>query len=74
MAQGLRQVAPEVARKLVDMARQMRQMVYGGEGVPEWGTKFSEIESEAMSIGHELSRLMMEQAAAGQTEHLPDLP
>ena len=50
----------------------MRQLVYGGDGVPEWGTKFSQIESEAMSIGHELSRLMMEQAAAGQTEHLPD--
>ena len=72
MAQGRRQVSPEVAKQLVDMARQMRQIAYGGDGVPQWGTKFSEIESEAMSIGHELSRLMMEQAVDGQAEQLPD--
>ena len=72
MAQGRRQVSPEVARQLVDMARQMRQLVYGGDGVPKWGTKFSQIESEAMSVAHEFGRLMMEQAVEGQAEQLPD--
>ena len=40
MAQGRRQVSPQVARQLIelfDLARQMRQVVYGGGGVPEWG-------------------------------------
>ena len=72
MAQGRRQVSPEVARQLVDLARQMRQLVSGGDGVPEWGTRFSQIESEAMSVAHEFGRLMREQAVEGQAEQLPD--
>ncbi len=59
MAQGRRQVSPQVARQLielVDLARQMRQVVYGGGGVPEWGTKFSQIESEAMSVAQEFAQ------------------
>ena len=72
MAQGRRRVSPEVARQLVDVARQMRQLVYGGDGVPKWGTKFSQIESEAMSVAHEFGRLMMEQAVESQAEQLPD--
>ena len=72
MAQGRRQVSPEVARQLVDLARQMRPLVYGGDGVPEWGTKISQIESEAMSVAHEFGRLMMEQAVEGQAKQLPD--
>lgn len=72
MTQGRNQVSPEVARQLVDMARQMRQLVYGGDGVPVWGTKFSQIESEAMSVAHEFGRLMMEQAVEGQAKQLPD--
>ena len=73
MAHGRSQVSPEVAKQLVDTARQMRQLAYGGDGIPQWGTKFSEIESNAMSIGHELSRLIMEQAVEGQSDQLPDL-
>ena len=72
MAQGRRQVSPEVARQLVDLARQMLQLVSGDDGVPVWGTKFSQIESEAMSVAHEFGRLMMGQAVEGQAEQLPD--
>ena len=38
MTQGRRQVSPEVAGQLVDLVRQLRPLVYGGDGVPEWGT------------------------------------
>ena len=40
MAQGRRQVSPEVARQLVDLARQMLQLVSGGDGVLVWGRNF----------------------------------
>ena len=39
MARNNPKVSPEVAVavELVDLARQMRRLVYGGDGVPEWG-------------------------------------
>ena len=39
---------------------------------PEWGTKFAQIESEGMSIGRELSRLLMEQSVQQQAEQMPE--
>lgn len=63
--------SPEVAERLAVMAREMRQLVWGGEGVPEWGTLFSEIEQNGMSIGGELARLMMQQAVAEQAGGKP---
>lgn len=71
MARNNPKVSPEVAVELVDLARQMRRLIYGGDGVPEWGTKFSQIESEALEVGRELSRLMMEQSVGEQAEQLP---
>ena len=56
----------EVAQRLAVVAREMRQLVWGGDGVPEWGTLFSEIEQQGMSIGGELGRLMMEQSVDKQ--------
>ena len=72
MAQGRRQVSAEMAKPLVDMARQMRSLRRAATASPQWGTRFSEIESEAMSVGHELARLMMEQAVEGQAHQPPD--
>ena len=66
MARNNPTVSPEVAVELVDLARQMRQLIYGGDGVPEWGTKFSRIEADALEVGRELSRLIMEQAVGEQ--------
>ena len=60
-----------MAVELVDLARQMRRLLYGGDGVPEWGTKFSRIEAEALEVGRELSRLMMEQAVGEQAQRVP---
>ena len=71
MARNNPKVSPEVAVELVDLARQMRRLVYGGDGVPEWGTKFSQIEAEALEVGRELSRLMMEQAVGEQSQRVP---
>ncbi len=71
MARNNPKVSPEVAVELVDLARQMRQLLYGGDGVPEWGTKFSRIEADALEVGRELSRLIMEQSVGEQAERLP---
>ena len=50
----------------------MRQRVYGEEGVPEWGTKFTEIVSQGMNVGLELARLFMEQSVDEQSGRMPD--
>ena len=63
MARNNPKVSPEVAVELVDLARQMRRLIYGGDGVPEWGTKFSRIEAEALEVGRELSPSMQEKVA-----------
>ena len=71
MARNHPKVSPEVAAELVDLARQMRRLIYGDEGVPEWGTKFSRIEADALEVGRELSRLMMQQAVGEQAVRVP---
>jgi hypothetical protein len=59
-------VAPEIQQRLRGMASELRQMVYGEAGCPEWGTLFQKIEDDGMSVGVELARLLMEQATAEQ--------
>ena len=71
MARNNPKVSPEVAVELVDLARQMRRLIYGGEGVPEWGTKFSRIEADALEVGRELSRQIMQQAVGEQAQRVP---
>mgnify|MGYP001795011587 CR=1 FL=1 len=71
MARGKNEVSPEVASKLVDLAREMRKLIYEADGVPVWGTKFSDIESDCLTVGNELSRLMMEQSIIGQADQVP---
>lgn len=71
MARNNPKVSAEVAAELVELAGQMRRLIYGGDGVPAWGTKFSQIEAEALEVGRELSRLIMEQSVGEQAEQLP---
>lgn len=65
-------VSPEAAARLAEMAREMRELIYGEQAYPEWGTKFTEIESEGMNLGLELARMFMEQSVGEQAEHVPD--
>jgi hypothetical protein len=53
------------------MASEVRHLLYGEAGYPEWGTKFSEIERDGMTVGLELGRLLMEQSVARQAENMP---
>ena len=51
---------------MAEVAREMRNAVYGEAGFPEWGTRFTEIEAQGMNIGLEIARLFMEQAVDQQ--------
>ena len=59
-------VSLEVADQLAAAVREVRRLVFGGDGVPEWGTRFARIESEGMAVGLEFARLFMEQAVDEQ--------
>lgn len=71
MAFAKRSVSPEVQQRLREMAGELRGLWYGIAACPEWGTKFREIEADAMSVGLELARLVMEQSVAEQAQQMP---
>jgi hypothetical protein len=66
-----RKVDPQVQQRLREMAGELRQLMYGQKGCPEWGTLFREIENDGMSVGLELARLLMEQSTARQATDMP---
>lgn len=72
MAFVKRKLESDVQALLVTVAQQVREKLYSEtSGVPKWGTKFVRIESDGMSVGLELARLIMEQALAEQVAAMP---
>jgi hypothetical protein len=67
-----RKVDPQVQERLRTIAADLRQLMYGEKGCPEWGTLFREIEADGMSVGLELARLLMEQSTARQAGEMPE--
>ena len=65
-------VDPQVQERLRGMAAELRHMLYGEKGCPEWGTLFRDIEADGMSVGLELARLLMEQSTSEQVEQMPE--
>ena len=72
MAKVRRNIDSTVQERLREMARELRQVLYGQEGCPEWGTTFAKIESDGMSVGLELARLLMEQSVSEQAQRMPE--
>ena len=72
MAKMRRNVAPVVQQRLAEVAAELRQLIYGEQGCPEWGTKFTQIEDEGMAVGLELARLLMEQSVSEQAGQMPE--
>ena len=62
---------PKVAERLGEIAAQIRQLLYGDTGCPEWGTTFSQVEDECCAVGEELSRLLMAQGMQRQCAKMP---
>jgi hypothetical protein len=71
MAFTRKTIDADVQERLRQMAAEMREMLYGERGFPEWGTRFREIENDGMSVGLELARLVMEQAVDEQARRAP---
>jgi hypothetical protein len=71
MAFAKQSITPEVQQRLQEMAGELRGLLYGAAGCPEWGTKFREIEADGMSVGLELARLVMEQSVSEQAQQMP---
>lgn len=65
-------ISPETQARLREMAEEVRGLLYGEAGCPEWGTQFREIEQTGMSVGLELARLVMEQSVATQARRMPE--
>ncbi len=57
---------------LREVAAQVREKLSGEAGCPEWGTRFREIARTGMSVGREISRLVMEQVVQSQVGRVPD--
>ena len=71
MAKNGRKIDVVIQERLGEMAAELRQMIYGEQGFPEWGTKFAQIEDEGMAVGLELARVLMEQSVSEQATHMP---
>ena len=69
---GKTKLTAAVRQRLVEVAREARELVYGSAGCPAWGTTFAEIESDAREVGYELMRLLMEQTNTQQARQVPD--
>jgi len=71
MAKNRKKIDPAVQQRLGEVAAELRHIIYGEQGFPEWGTKFTQIEGEGMAVGLELARLLMEQSVGEQATHMP---
>jgi hypothetical protein len=51
-----------------EVAEQARQLMYGPEGVPAWGTLFTEIEETGAQVGDALAQALMRQTVQKQAD------
>ena len=72
MAKNRRKIDAAVQERLGEGAAELRHIIYGEQGFPEWGTTFAQIEDEGMAVGLGLARLLMEQPAGEQATHMPE--
>ena len=68
MARPKNTLPPEIASKLADVARELREHIYGEPACPKWGTRFTEIEDQGMQVGLELARVFMQQSVQHQAD------
>jgi len=60
--------AREVGAEIRQFAEQLRWKVYHGQGYPDWGTFFSEIEELGVQIGDAVCREFVQQAVREQAQ------
>lgn len=66
-------ISPQLRQKIGSIVGELRQELFGEKGCPQWGTKFTQMESEATEIGDaitcELLRQALEVQATDQEEN-----
>ena len=72
MGKSRRKLDSQVQQRLGEVAAELRHIIYGEHGYPEWGTKFVQIEDDGMAVGLELARLLMEQSVSEQAGQMPE--
>jgi len=68
MARKANTLTPQIASKLADVARELREHIYGEQACPEWGTRFTQIEDQGMQVGLKLARVFMQQTVQHQSD------
>ena len=59
-------ISQKLQERIRSVAAELRQEVYGTSGVPQWGTKFTEIEDVGVEIGDALACELIGQSLQGQ--------
>lgn len=59
-------ISRKLQERIKDFATGLRQEVYGASGVPQWGTKFTEIEDVGVEIGDAVACELIGQSVQGQ--------
>jgi hypothetical protein len=59
-------ISRKLQERIKGVATELRHEVYGVSGVPQWGTKFTEIEDVGVEIGDALACELIGQSVQGQ--------
>ena len=59
----------KIRARIEELAEEFCRLLYGGDGDPEWGTKFTAIEDAGVEIGDALACRLMEKALAIQARN-----
>ena len=59
----------KIRERIEELAEEFCRLLYGGDGSPEWGTKFTAIEDAGVEIGDALACRLMEKALAIQVRN-----
>lgn len=61
-------ISSQLRQRIQDVVGEWRRELYGEQGYPEWGTKFTEMENVACEIGDAVTCALLQQALQGQAD------
>ena len=64
-------ISSQLRQRIRDVAGELRRELYGEQGCPEWGTKFTEMENAACEIGDAVTCELLQQALQRQADDAP---
>ena len=61
-------ISTELRQRIADLARDLREDLWGPKGYPPWGTKFVEMEEKTADVGDALACALLAQTLQEQAE------